>query len=98
MFSNAHLRYDISHNGGNGDWYWEVTTPEREIVARALAPTSVQARADAVIAGEFVFAAAPSAMGECRRWRRTPKTMRPELNSAKSGRTARVIWVRSSYG
>ena len=52
MFSNAHLRYDISHNGGNGDWYWEVTTPEREIVARALAPTSVQARADAVIAGE----------------------------------------------
>jgi hypothetical protein len=45
------LVYNVSNNGTSGDWYWEVITPEREIMARGLASTSAQARADAVMAG-----------------------------------------------
>ena len=42
------LIYNVSKNGLSGDWYWEVITPERDIMARGLATTSTQARADAV--------------------------------------------------
>jgi hypothetical protein len=37
----------------SGDWYWEVITPERESMARGLALSSAQARADAVKAGQL---------------------------------------------
>ena len=40
--------YDISPNGAAGGWYWEVTCGG-DIVARGLADTREQARADAVI-------------------------------------------------
>jgi hypothetical protein len=45
------LFYNVSINGTNGDWYWEVITPARDIMARGLAPTRAQARAAAVKAG-----------------------------------------------
>jgi hypothetical protein len=40
--------YDIFPNGAAGDWHWEVTCGG-DIVARGLADTREQARADAVI-------------------------------------------------
>ena len=40
------LTYHVCPNGPAGDWYWEVTF-RGEIVARGLAPTQAQARADA---------------------------------------------------
>lgn len=43
------LIYNISKNGVSGDWYWEVITPEGDIMARGLAATSTRARADAVL-------------------------------------------------
>jgi hypothetical protein len=45
------LFYNVSPNGPNGDWSWEVITPERDIMARGLAPNRTQARAAAVEAG-----------------------------------------------
>jgi hypothetical protein len=51
MSRNSKLVYNVSNNGGNGGWYWEVITPEREIMARGLASSSAQARADALRAG-----------------------------------------------
>jgi hypothetical protein len=47
----SELVYYVSKNGISGDWYWEVMTPEGDIMARGLAATSTQARADAVVAG-----------------------------------------------
>ena len=41
------LSYKVSRNGHAGDWYWEVIS-EREVIARGLALTSAQARAEAV--------------------------------------------------
>jgi len=40
--------YNISPNGAAGDWYWEVTCGG-DIVARGLAATREQARADAYL-------------------------------------------------
>ena len=40
------VKVHISTNGKAG-WYWEVQTPEREIVARGIADTEDQARAAA---------------------------------------------------
>jgi hypothetical protein len=40
--------YNIFPNGAAGDWYWEVTCGG-DIVARGLADTREEARADAVI-------------------------------------------------
>ena len=40
--------YNISPNGAAGDWYWEVTCGG-DIIARGLAATPEQARADAVL-------------------------------------------------
>jgi hypothetical protein len=51
MSGNSKLVYNVSNNGANGDWYWEVITPEREIMARGMASSSAQARADALRAG-----------------------------------------------
>lgn len=31
MSGNSKLVYNVSNNGANGGWYWEVITPEREI-------------------------------------------------------------------
>jgi hypothetical protein len=41
------LAYHICQNGPAGDWYWEVSYCG-DIVARSLAPTREQARADAI--------------------------------------------------
>ena len=41
--------YNISPNGAAGDWYWEVTCGG-DIIARGLAATREQARADALSA------------------------------------------------
>jgi hypothetical protein len=60
------LIYNVSQNGISGDWYWEVITPERDIMARGLATTSTQARADAVVAGAAytIKQPSPSLFGE----------------------------------
>ena len=42
------LFYRVSANGPAGDWYWEVSLRHRNIIARGLAPTSTQARAQAL--------------------------------------------------
>jgi len=39
--------YNISSNGGAGDWYWDVTR-HGEIIARGLAATEALARAEAL--------------------------------------------------
>jgi hypothetical protein len=39
--------YRVSRNGSAGDWYWEVFS-DGEVIDRGLAPTSVQARAQAL--------------------------------------------------
>jgi hypothetical protein len=39
--------YNVSPNGAGGDWYWEVTCGGH-VVARGLATTQVEARADAI--------------------------------------------------
>ena len=41
------LSYKVSRNGHAGDWYWEVIS-KREVIARGLAATSAQARAEAM--------------------------------------------------
>jgi hypothetical protein len=38
--------YRVSRNGSAGDWYWEVFS-DGEVIARGLAATSSQARAQA---------------------------------------------------
>jgi hypothetical protein len=38
--------YRVSRNGSAGDWYWEVLS-DGEVIARGLADTSSQARAQA---------------------------------------------------
>ena len=50
MVREAPLSYNVSPNGSAGDWYWEVAS-NRRIVARGLAPTMEQARADAMRVG-----------------------------------------------
>jgi hypothetical protein len=40
--------YNICPNGAAGDWYWEVTCGGH-VVARGLAATQVEARADAIL-------------------------------------------------
>ena len=52
MVEEALLSYNISSNGSAGDWYWEVAF-NRRIIARGLAPTMEQARADAVTAAAY---------------------------------------------
>jgi hypothetical protein len=47
MISENALSYRVSRNGLAGDWYWEVIS-DRKIIGRGLAPTSTQARAQAV--------------------------------------------------
>jgi hypothetical protein len=44
------LEYRILPNNGSG-WYWELVSPDREVIARGLADTHAQARVDAMIAG-----------------------------------------------
>jgi hypothetical protein len=41
------VSYKVSRNGSADDWYWEVIS-DRNIIARGLAPTRAQARAQAV--------------------------------------------------
>jgi hypothetical protein len=41
------LFYRVSANGAAGDWYWEVPS-DGKVIARGLAPTKAQARADAL--------------------------------------------------
>jgi hypothetical protein len=41
------LSYRVCRNGSAGDWYWEVIADEK-IIDRGLAPTSAQARAQAI--------------------------------------------------
>ena len=49
--NSPRLVYNVSSNGMNSDWYWEVVTPDHEIIARGLSPSSAEARADATQAG-----------------------------------------------
>jgi hypothetical protein len=41
------LFYRVSANGAAGDWYWEVPS-DGKVIARGLAPTKAQARAQAL--------------------------------------------------
>jgi hypothetical protein len=41
------LSYGVSQNGSAGDWYWEVLS-DGKVIARGLAPTKAQARAQAL--------------------------------------------------
>jgi hypothetical protein len=45
--SSEFLQYRILPNNGSG-WYWEVVTPDREVIARGVADTHAQARTDAM--------------------------------------------------
>jgi hypothetical protein len=45
--SNEFLQYRILPNNSSG-WYWEVVTPDREVIARGLAETHAQACTDAM--------------------------------------------------
>jgi hypothetical protein len=47
MGQESALSYRVSRNGSAGDWYWEVIS-DRKIIDRGLAPTSTQARAQAL--------------------------------------------------
>jgi hypothetical protein len=47
MAQETGLIYNISPNGSAGDWYWDVRC-DGSIIARGLAPTRTQARADAI--------------------------------------------------
>jgi hypothetical protein len=47
MGQESALSYRVSRNGSAGDWYWEVIS-DRKIIDRGLAPTSAQARAQAI--------------------------------------------------
>jgi hypothetical protein len=47
MISENALSYRVSRNGSAGDWYWEIISDEK-IIGRGLAPTSTQARAQAL--------------------------------------------------
>jgi hypothetical protein len=47
------LAYHISPNGTAGDWYWDVTL-RAEIIARGLASTREDARADAIKAAASI--------------------------------------------
>jgi hypothetical protein len=50
MAQETGLIYNISPNGSAGDWYWDVRC-DGSIIARGLAATRKQARADAITAG-----------------------------------------------
>jgi hypothetical protein len=47
MAQEPALRYRVSRNGSASDWYWEVVS-DGEVIDRGLAPTSAQARAQAM--------------------------------------------------
>ena len=47
MVPETSYNYNISSNGGAGDWYWDVTR-HGEIIARGLAATEARARAEAL--------------------------------------------------
>ena len=47
MTQEPALRYRVSPNGSAGDWYWEVIS-DGTVIDRGLAPTSAQARAQAM--------------------------------------------------
>jgi hypothetical protein len=50
MAQEPALRYRVSRNGSASDWYWEVVS-DGEVIDRGLAPTSAQARAQAMKVG-----------------------------------------------
>jgi hypothetical protein len=55
------LSYSVSTNGPAGNWYWQVVS-HRNVIARGLAPTRVQARAEAMKAvASYVERGQPSA-------------------------------------
>jgi hypothetical protein len=54
------LSYRVSRNGSAGDWYWEVIADEK-IIDRGLAPTSAQARAQAIKVAAFHAVREPGA-------------------------------------
>ena len=47
MAREAALSYRVTQNGSPGDWYWEVVF-DGTVIDRGLAPTSAQARAQAM--------------------------------------------------
>jgi hypothetical protein len=59
------ISYNISRNGSAGDWYWEVIS-DRKIIERGLAPTSTQARAEAICILSVRQPGDSPAQGECR--------------------------------
>jgi hypothetical protein len=60
MCGNSGLFYNVSQNGVSGDWYWDVITPDHEIIARGLSPSRVEARAEAMRAGASYVVPSPS--------------------------------------
>jgi hypothetical protein len=70
------LSYRVCQNGAAGDWYWEVIS-DRKIVDRGLAPTTVQARAQAL------GVAASHAVREPRAYRGTLKTTTPRSSTTE---------------
>jgi hypothetical protein len=51
MCGSSKLTYNISNNCSDTSWYWEVIAPDHEILARGLASSSAEARAEAISAG-----------------------------------------------
>jgi hypothetical protein len=79
------LSYNVSRNGHAGDWYWEVIS-ERKVIARGLAATSAQARAEALrVVGSYIErqsddSALPS---EVEGYKRTLKTTTPRSSTTE---------------
>jgi hypothetical protein len=79
------LSYRVSRNGRAGDWYWEVMS-EREVIARGLAPTSAQARAEALrAAGSHIERQSddPTLPSKVEGYKRTVKTTTPRSSTTE---------------
>jgi hypothetical protein len=73
------LSYGVSQNGSAGDWYWEVLS-DGKVIARGLAPTKAQARAQALKVAAFHAVRQP---GEFRAYRGTLKTTMPRSSTTE---------------
>jgi hypothetical protein len=81
----SRLSYKVCQNGHAGDWYWEVIS-EREVIARGLAATSAQARADALrAAGSHIERQSddPHATSKVEGYKRTVKTTTPRSSTTE---------------
>jgi hypothetical protein len=76
--------YRVSRNGSAGDWYWEVLS-NGEVIARGLAATSSQARAQAVnaVASSLVTQAETPTSSASRGYKGTLKTTTPPSSTTE---------------